>query len=279
MSIDVKSAIQHETKRLAPFSREATLEVRILFEHITGKDCVLSVINNDKLPEEQYAILQKAVDRLIKNEPIQYIIGSWSFMGNEFEVSPSVLIPRSDTEILCEQAANYINSTGKAVNVLDLCSGSGCIGISLARLCKHCHVDCTDISLEAIETIKRNALQNGVCDNVSVYYSDMLSSCGVYDVIVSNPPYIPCADIDTLEAKVRLFEPHLALDGGKDGLDFYKIIARDARRHLNSGGKLFLEIGCEQAEAVRELLDSHGFTDIICIKDYSGNDRVISCGL
>lgn len=173
MSIDVKSAIQNETKRLAPFSREAALEVRILFEHITGKDCVLAVINSATLSEEQYARLQKAVDRLIKNEPIQYVIGSWSFMGNEFDVSPSVLIPRSDTEILCEQAANYINGLNSAVDVLDLCSGSGCIGISLAKLCKSCHVDCTDISPEAIETIKRNALKNNVYDRVSVYCSDM----------------------------------------------------------------------------------------------------------
>lgn len=279
MSIDVKSAIQNETKRLAPFSREAALEVRILFEHITGKDCVLAVINSATLSEEQYARLQKAVDRLIKNEPIQYVIGSWSFMGNEFDVSPSVLIPRSDTEILCEQAANYINGLNSAVDVLDLCSGSGCIGISLAKLCKSCHVDCTDISPEAIETIKRNALKNNVYDRVSVYCSDMLSDCGVYDVIVSNPPYIPRTDINELEAKVRLFEPHLALDGGKDGLDFYKIITRDARRHLKNGGKLFLEIGCEQAKAVTELFYAHGFKDVICTKDYSGNDRVISCGL
>lgn len=278
-SFDVKSVIQQEAERLAPFSQEAALEVRILFEHITGKDCVLASVSGATLTAEQYDKLKAAVDRLIKSEPIQYVIGSWSFMGNDFELSPSVLIPRSDTEILCEQAAEHIMSINAEAAVLDLCSGSGCIGISLAKLCKQCRVTCSDISPDAITMIRRNAELNGVSDRLSVLCSDMLNSCGVYDVIVSNPPYIPSTDIEQLAEKVRSFEPRIALDGGTDGLDFYKIIARDARTHLKNGGRLFLEIGCDQCEAVSELLCANGFKSIVCTKDYSGNDRVISCAV
>ncbi len=274
-----RAAIRKETERLRHFSDEADAEVRILFEYITGLDCVLAMINDAEVTDEQSERLASAVDRLIKGEPIQYVMGEWSFMGNDFEVCESVLIPRSDTEILCEQAAAYINGRDAQTDVLDICSGSGCIGISLAKLCVNSIVDCSDISAAAIDIINRNIDKNGVRGRVRAFCSDMFEKCGMYDVIVSNPPYIPSEDIDGLDAKVRLHEPRKALDGGVDGLDFYRIIAHEARLHLKDGGKLFLEIGYDQRSDVTDILKTNNYTGITCVKDYSGNDRVISCGV
>lgn len=274
---NAKTIIKKELNRLSEYSSEADIEIRILFEYITGKDYVLSMLNGYEFNPEQAERLKSMVDRLADGEPIQYILGTWSFMGNDFEVTPDVLIPRADTEILCECAVDYMAHIHDGIKVLDLCAGSGCIGVSIAKMIDGCNVDCADISENAVKIIERNALLNGVSHKVNAFCSDMFENCGAYDVIVSNPPYIPTNNIATLDKKVRCYEPVLALDGGHDGLDFYNIIANEAPEHLKQNGRLFLEIGAEQKDSVTELLKKHGFGDIVCKKDYGGNWRVISC--
>ena len=275
--MNAKTVILNETKRLAQFSNEAKAEIRILFEFVTGKDAVVSMLEESDISDCEVQTIKNAVDRLLKGEPIQYVMGTWSFMGNDFIVTPDVLIPRADTEILCESVIRYINEKNIVTRVLDLCSGSGCIGISIAKSCEKAYVDCTDISLSAVEIIKKNAQQNGILKRVNAFCSHMFEKCATYDIIASNPPYIPSADIDTLDDKVRLFEPRIALDGGSDGLDFYRIIAKNARKHLSDDGILFMEIGFDERLAVTDIFKAHGYSDITCIKDYSGNDRVITC--
>ena len=275
--MNAKTVILNETKRLEQFSNEAKAEIRILFEFVTEKDAVVSMLEENEITDYQVQTIKSCVDRLIKGEPIQYVMGTWSFMGNEFVVTPDVLIPRADTEILCENVIRHINEKNGMTRVLDLCSGSGCIGISIAKSCDKAYVECADISLNAVEIIKRNAELNGVGERVSAFCSDMFEKCATYDIIASNPPYIPSADIDTLDDKVRLFEPRIALDGGSDGLDFYRIIAKNARKHLSDDGILFMEIGFDERLAVTDIFKAHGYSDITCIKDYSGNDRVITC--
>lgn len=275
--MNAKTVIMNETKRLEQFSNEAKAEIRILFEFVTEKDAVVSMLEENEISDYQVQTIKSCVDRLIKGEPIQYVMGTWSFMGNEFVVTPDVLIPRADTEILCEKVIRHINEKNGMTRVLDLCSGSGCIGISIAKSCDKAYVECADISLNAVEIIKRNAELNGVGERVSAFCSDMFEKCVTYDIIASNPPYIPSADIDTLDDKVRLFEPRIALDGGSDGLDFYRIIADGARKHMKDDGILFMEIGFDERLAVTDIFRAHGYSDIACIKDYSGNDRVIKC--
>ncbi len=272
---NAKQLIKTEEARLLPYSDEAKLELSIIFEEITGKDCTVALIGDAEISDEAAQRLKAAVDRLIKGEPIQYILGKWCFMGNDFIVSPDVLIPRSDTEVLTELAMDCMKGMG-SVRVLDLCCGSGCIGISIARACKNANVTCADISEKALEITKRNIELNDVSDRAVALHSDMFSECGIYDVIVSNPPYIPTDVVPKLDSKVKDNEPGMALDGGMDGLDFYRIIAEEAKKHLSEKGRLFVEIGYDQAQSVTALLEANGYKEVECTKDYSGNDRVIS---
>lgn len=275
--MNAKQLIIHELYRLKGFSESPETDIRILFETLTGQDYAMSRLTERDIPESVAKMLRKAVDRLINKEPLQYILGEWSFMGNDFIVTPDVLIPRSDTEIVCESAIEYISKLNGTVRVLDMCTGSGCIGISIAKALNNAVVDCADISRNAIDIVKRNAVRNNVEDRVNVVCSDMFRNCGIYDVIVSNPPYIPRAEIGLLDERVRCHEPQNALDGGEDGLDFYRIIANDAKKHLISGGRIFLEIGYDQRESVTELLTASGYEYVTCKRDYSGNDRLIEC--
>ena len=246
---------------------------RVIFEHVTGRDMRLSTVMGYEPTVTEESCIRDAIKRAMTGEPVQYIVGKWSFMGNEFVVNKDVLIPRADTEILCEKAIEFI-SDKKGARVLDLCCGSGCIGISIAVVARDCFVECCDISRGALEVTRRNAELNGV--DVKVTESDLLNNCGEYQLIVSNPPYIPTGVIEGLETNVRDHEPMLALDGGADGLDFYRRIAEDAVHHLVVGGGLFLEIGYDQATAVTNILAQQGYGDITVIKDYSGNDRVVT---
>lgn len=219
------------------------------------------------LTEEEEALLMRALERRISGEPVQYIFERAPFMAYEFFVDKRVLIPRMDTENLCEAAYNYIRKK-KGAKVLDLCAGSGAIGISLKRMCPHISVTLSDISADAGDVQRINA--EGL-DNVEILTGDMFSTVSGrrFDLIVCNPPYIPSRDIPGLQAEVRL-EPKLALDGGDDGLDFYRLLADNYRSYLNEGGRIYMEIGYDQAEAVCAL-----FGGGTVIKDLSGNDRVV----
>ena len=206
-------------------------------------------------------------------EPLQYILGECEFMSLPFYVESGVLIPRADTETLVEE---IIKAAKPQMKILDICSGSGCIGISLAHYIKDATVTMLDISDKAMTVSDKNIALNGVQDRVTVKKCDILNETpqGEYDVIVSNPPYIETAVIDKLQTEVKDYEPRLALDGGGDGLVFYRRITDTAAQMLSENGILAFEIGFDQGKSVSELMKKN-FEDIKVTKDLAGNDRVV----
>lgn len=230
---------------------------------------------DDELSEEQKQeygfLLAKRAERV----PLQYITGNQEFMGLSFTVNSNVLIPRQDTELLVENAIELLNDNWK---VLDLCTGSGCIAVSIAHygMNKNVQVTAIDVSKSALLVAKENATQNQV--QVEFIRSDLFERVsGQYQMIVSNPPYIPTKVLEGLQPEVRDFEPHLALDGQDDGYYFYRKIATEAGQYLMDGGIILLEIGHDQAVVVSGLLKEAGFKDIVVKKDLSGFDRLIIC--
>lgn len=225
--------------------------------------------------ERADAVCQKkyesALARRASRVPLEHIIHTAEFMGLSFYVDEHVLIPRQDTECLVEEVLRF--SSGK--RVLDLCTGSGCIGISLSLLGDCGSVLASDISLDALAVAKRNASEHGAA--ITFVESDLFRQIsGTFDIIVSNPPYIPTGEIDALMPEVRDHDPRSALDGEADGLGFYRRIAADAPEHLVPGGMLCLEIGCSQGEDVKRLLESAGFTGIRIKQDLAGLDRIVT---
>lgn len=211
------------------------------------------------------------IDRRRQHVPLQHLTGVQEFMGLEFQVSPDVLIPRQDTELLVETALPLVQ--GK--RVLDLCTGSGCIAISLAKLGKPERTDAIDLSGKALELARANAQR--LHADVTFWNSNLFENVdSTYDVIVSNPPYINSHVVDTLMPEVREHEPRMALDGGEDGLSFYRRIVSAAGTYLQKNGWLALEIGYDQGSAVCGLLREQGFCSVMCQKDLCGNDRVVS---
>ena len=226
----------------------------------------LSFQMDRQLRDEEKIQMENWLQRRLSGEPLQYLLGSWGFMGLEFAVSPGVLIPRQDTETLVEYALQ-LHKKRRFRTVLDLCCGSGCIGISLAKL-GGMDVTLTDIEPCCVELTRKNAVRNGV--SVQTCCGDLFAPVtGTFDLIVSNPPYLTKSDMDTLQKEVR-FEPTLALYGGTDGLAFYRRIAERYRDYLNPGGVLLLEVGAEQGETVKKLIEA---TD--AVKDINGIVRVI----
>lgn len=223
-------------------------------------------------------LFDSMIERRVRREPLQYITGHAYFMGYEFRVTPDVLIPRFDTEILVEKSLEYASD---GMKVLDMCTGSGCIAVSYALQCRERGYDnvaanAVDISSAALSVAADNAMRAGV--DINYIRSDMFTGVsGMYDMILSNPPYIPTRDIEELEPEVRTSEPVGALDGHEDGLFFYRILAAESPSHLKAGGRLIMEIGYNQADNVCSLLEQNKFADIEVIKDLAGHDRVV-CG-
>ncbi len=224
------------------------------------------IISHDQ--EEQYrASLVKRERRI----PLQQITGEQEFMGLSFYVNEHVLIPRQDTEILVEETARFLKD---GMQFLDLCTGSGCILLSLLHLKPGAEGTGADLSPEALKVAEKNRERLGA--KAALIQSDLFDKIeGAFDVIVSNPPYIKRAEIETLMDEVRLHEPYMALDGHEDGLYFYRKIAEEAPKYLRAGGGLFLEIGCDQGACVAELLRQQGFADVKVVKDLAGLDRVV----
>lgn len=242
---------------------------------IAAMDCSRSFLYT--YPEREIDALaltqiQQTAAKRVQGEPLQYILGQAPFMGLEFVVRPGVLIPRQDTEILVENALPYC----KDKKVLDLCAGSGCIGISVARLGTPSCVALSDISSEALRVAEENAEKHGV--SPVFYQGDFLRGIPegeTFEVVLSNPPYITSAEMDALPGDVKDYEPTLALEAGEDGLDAYRKILKEITRVLVSGGYLFFEIGFAQGDAVRTLMEQHGFTEVRILQDYGGRDRVV----
>lgn len=227
---------------------------------------------NDEITGEQLAEYESVLKKRAEHIPLQYIIGETEFMGLPFKVNSSVLIPRQDTETLVEEALKVAKP---GMKVFDMCTGSGCIIISILHHGKELEGYASDISRHAINVAKENAKLNHVA--VSFETGDLFDHIkGKYDIIVSNPPYIRTEEIAKLMPEVQNFEPFDALDGKEDGLFFYRRIVEQAGGYLNSGGYLLFEIGHDQGEDVSELMKQAGFNDVRVIKDLAGNDRVVT---
>ena len=259
---------------------EANVEARLIVASASGK--TTAKLLQDMRLYATDAVEKKATDMLsrrLAGEPVAYITGVWEFRGLPMEVTPDVLIPRIDTEVLAEEAINWLTRNRRDGRVLDLCSGSGCIGCAIADALPQCQVVLADISPEAIELSRRNVARNGLAGRVSYMLTDATKAppvmSGRFDIIVSNPPYIPSFEILTLDASVRDYEPIWALDGGEDGLDFYRSIVENWLPSLRSGGALMFEVGEEQAGPVKEIMRAHGMRDAVSVLDTRGVERVV----
>jgi len=250
---------------------EADIDAWYLFAHVFGISRADYFLHEqDECPKDRILIYKNLLEKRAARIPLQYIIGKQDFMGMEFEVNENVLIPRQDTEVLVEEVLKVC----KGKSVLDLCTGSGCIVISLAKYGDLKYAVGSDISEKALQVARKNAERLNI--NVTFICSDLFENIeGKYDIIVSNPPYIKSEDFLTLMPEVRDHEPKLALEAGTDGLVYYKRIISDLPKFLNPGGHVFFEIGFDQGKAVSELLTKAGFTDIYVKKDLSGLDRVV----
>ena len=294
MSLLVKEMLTMGEKQLMDSDiADATRDCKILYCYMM--DIPFSKIILEYQEELQDRLCDKyfeLIDRRSNGEPVQYIMGSQEFMGLEFIVNENVLIPRQDTETLVEDALEIIN-TGtlrgedmdvkrKEWDILDLCTGSGAIGVSLARIANKVNVTCSDISEGAIKVAKENAQKHGVAKSVKFEQGDLFKPFSKhfrkqkFDMIISNPPYIKSSVIPTLQKEVCEHEPLSALDGGESGLDFYEKIVSGVGSHLRKGGVLLLEIGHDQGEAVSGLLSRNGdFTSIRVLQDLANRDRIV----
>ena len=260
---------------------DAKVDARLLLLYVSEKSAATLLMNqaqevSDEI-EKTYAMqIQKRCQRI----PLQQIVGETEFMGLPFFVSEDVLCPRQDTEILVEEVLRCLKDGDE---ILDLCAGSGCIGISLMKLGewerRHLTLDGADLSEKALAIAEKNALRNGLKEECFRFYQgdlfDAIEENRRYDVIVSNPPYIPSEDIKELMPEVKDHEPLMALDGKEDGLFFYRRITQQAASHLKEGGWLCYEIGYDQGESVAELMMQSDYKDVRVIQDLSGNDRVV----
>ena len=264
MSLPLKELISIGAKQLRDAGvADAEIDAKELYCFMQNMDRTALMLRwQEVLQDNQCEAYFDLIERRASRVPLQHITGRQEFMGLPFEVNDKVLIPRQDTETMVEDALElidkgtlrgqeYTDGLGKGTDVLDLCCGSGAIGISIAKLAKGAHVTCSDLSKEALEVAERNARLND-CKSVKFTESDMFDAfCGrlgkkKFNLIISNPPYIPPSVIEGLEPEVRDHEPMMALDGGEDGLDFYRIIAQQAPEHLKKGGVLMMEIGFDQ---------------------------------
>jgi len=252
---------------------DADIDAWYLLSYVTGLDRAAFFLHGEEpMAESDMIRYRDLVTKRGERIPLQHLTGEQEFMGLDFHVNEHVLIPRQDTECLVERVLPYVD--GK--RVLDVCTGSGCIAIAIAKLGKPLIVHGVDISEEALAVARQNATELNA--SVELFVGDLMTKMdGQYDVIVSNPPYIPPSVIEGLMPEVRLHEPMLALDGGQDGLEFYRRIAGQAVTRLAPNGRLFLEIGCEQAAAVAEILQKQGYREVQVFQDLAGKDRIVQC--
>lgn len=269
---------------------DADVDSRLLLEFCVGMDFASFLAHSsDEIPSKEFDSFRKLIEKRRKRIPLQQLTGEQEFCGIFFWVNEHVLIPRQDTETLVEEALKRVGIVSGAsmvsdagidgnVRVLDLCTGSGCVLISILKLGVQyniCGVG-SDVSDEALALARENAKRAVVPDRAEIVKSDLFENIsGKFDIITSNPPYIRTADIDGLMEEVRDHEPHLALDGGADGLDFYRRITGKAPEYLNKGGWLLFEIGADEGRDVSGILRKNGFSSVETVKDLGGNDRVV----
>jgi release factor glutamine methyltransferase len=259
-------------------SQTAWLEASLLLGKACNKERIkLLTTLDDYLEATCWKDYKSYIQRRIEKEPLQYILEEQVFMSLSFRVTQDVLIPRGETELLVNEVLK-LGSGIKRLRVLDLCTGSGAIAVSLAYYLPDCEIVAVDISSEAIEVARINAQKNGVDKRIRFLCSDMFSALEIdkFDIITCNPPYINALEYEELPLDVKK-EPQLALYGGKDGLDFYYALAAGAHQFLKAQGILLMEIGSKQGNEVRKIMEGKGFADIRIIKDWNGHERIVTC--
>ena len=278
----VLEAIQKSTEFLGKKNVESPrLQTELLLAHLLKMPRMKLYLNFDRvltLPETD--ALRELIKRRGQREPLQHITGATSFCGYEIAVNRHVLVPRPETEMLAEARLAIFSATcnRQPATVLDFCTGSGCIAIAIAAKCSNAKITATDISAAALALAKENAVKNQVAERIGFLPGDGFAAlaAGVrFDLIVSNPPYIPSAEIETLEPEVRDFDPRLALDGGADGLDFYRRLAAEAKTFLKPDGKIMLEFGDGQADAIKKIFESEKWIVEAVKEDYSQRARIL----
>ena len=296
----IKDIIVKYSKELEEISPTPRLDVETLLQKVLGVDRLYILLNLERvLSEDEEQLFNKFINERLNNRPIAYIVGNREFMGLDFFVKEGVLIPRPDTEVLVEEVIELAKKKD-AKNILDIGTGSGAITVSLAKYLENVKVTSVDISDIALEIGKRNAISNEVDDRINFVKSDLFTNIDKetkFDIIVSNPPYIKREVIETLDKQVKDYEPYNALEGGVDGLDFYRAITKQAKEYLKKGGidgldfyraitkeaKNFLrkggtlayEVGHDQSEDVSKLMEMDGYTNIYTLKDLQQIDRVV----
>lgn len=274
----IKEMIIRYSKELEEISPTPRLDVETLLQKVLDVDRLYILLNLEKsLNEDEEKLFNKFINERLNNRPIAYIVGNREFMGLDFYVQEGVLIPRPDTEVLVEEVIELGKNKG-TINILDIGTGSGAITVSLAKYLDNAKVTSVDISDIALEIGKKNAISNSVDDRINFIKSDLFTNIDKdikFDIIVSNPPYIKREVIETLDKQVKDYEPYNALEGGIDGLDFYRSITTQAKNYLNKGGILAYEVGHDQSEDVSKLMEEDGYTNIYTRKDLQQIDRVV----
>ena len=284
--ISLEALLKEGTKVLEQNEiQEARLDAWLLLEYVTGVSRAFYFAHSDdEVEEETAAKYREAIKQRASHIPLQHITHQAYFMGFEFYVNQNVLVPRQDTETLVEKTLEILKGK-KAPRILDMCTGSGCILLSLLALTGDASGVGADVSPLALQVAKRNADSLEVADRAEFVESDLFSASffqentgkdtALYDILISNPPYIRSADIEELMEEVRDHDPRLALDGHEDGLYFYRRIVSEGKTFLKNGGWMLFEIGYDQGEDVRALMEENGFVDVQVLKDLTGLDRVV----
>ena len=281
MVVTVLEAIQKSAEFLAKKGVESPrLQTELLLAHLLKMPRMKLYLNFDRmLSTAETNALREFVKRRGQREPLQHITGSTSFCGYEIAVNRHVLVPRPETEMLAELGWQFLSTINHQPSTcLDFCTGSGCIAIALAAKCLNAIIIATDISAEALALAGENAARNNVAERIEFRLGDgfaALANGAQFDLIVSNPPYIPSAEIATLDPEVRNFDPHAALDGGADGLEFYRLIASQAAAFLKPGGKIMVEFGDGHAEAIRKIFEMEKWIVEAVKEDYSQRARIL----
>ncbi len=276
----IKEILTTYMEELSQISDTPKLDVEILLSKALGEvDRLYIYLNLHKeLTNEQMELFNNMIQDRLKGRPIAYIVNNREFMGLDFYVEEGVLIPRPDTEPLVEEVIDLVSGQSD-LKIVDIGTGSGAITVSLAKYIKDCKVYSLDISDKALNIGLKNATFNGVEDKINFIKSDIFSGIEnknlKLDVIVSNPPYIKKADIETLHTQVKDYEPYIALEGGEDGLDFYRVITEQSGKYLKDNGILAFEVGHDQAQDVSDILRKNGYSKIYTKKDLQGIDRVV----
>ena len=279
----VLEAIQKSAEFLGKRGVESPrLQTELLLAHLLKMPRMKLYLNFDRvLTVPETDALRELIKRRGLREPLQHITGSTSFCGYEMTVNRHVLVPRPETELLAEAGWQFLATRPpESVTALDLCTGSGCIAIALAAKCPPAKVVATDISAEALALARQNAAANGVAERIEFSAGDGFTALAAaatraFDLIASNPPYIPSAEIATLDPEVRDFDPRLALDGGDDGLVFYRRLAAGAAEYLRPAGKIMLEFGDGQADALKNIFESEKWIVEAVLEDYSHRARIL----